>query len=120
MVRQVVVRQHHAAESDKINLPGPHVVLRHVRQPFLQIAVTGSYNRHPRIARLDLASHRNEPRDAGSRGFWWIVTIARRKQRRSLDGRVVVAASAWYAHPLNSHIFVQIKKFISLRQDDSQ
>ena len=91
--RQIRIREHHAPEPDEIGQAVPHVVLRHVRQPFLQVAVRGADDSERREFRLQGgrgAICRETPRRGSSGG---VVAIDRRKHRRPLNVRVVVRAA---------------------------
>src|SRR5262245_5690284 len=50
VVRQIMIRQNHPSQSDKIYLSGADVILADVRQPILQIGIARSDYAHLWIA----------------------------------------------------------------------
>ena len=84
--------------------PFAHRVLRHVRQPLLQIAVGRSDHHQVREALLQPRRGLDLPGDAAQRILRRQVAVERRKQRRPLGVRVVVRAPAGDADPLHVHL----------------
>ena len=104
--RQVRIRERDPAEADEVAQPFADVVLRHVRQPFLQVAVGGTDEDHPRKVALQ---HARSPAicraHAAQRILRRLVAVERRKQRRPLDVRVVVRAAGGDADPPDAEAF---------------
>src|SRR4051812_21230775 len=61
---QIRIGQGHAPEADEIGEAVPHVVLRHVRQPLLQIAVRRADEHKVRKCRFELSCRLDLTHDA--------------------------------------------------------
>jgi hypothetical protein len=103
--RQVGVGEHHAPQAHEVRHGVRHGVLRHVRQPLLQIAVGGSDEHQVRELLLQRSRRPNLPGHAAQRILGRQVAVERREHRGPLHVRVVVRAPAADADPSHAHPF---------------
>src|SRR5438445_329345 len=82
--RQIRIGQSHAPEADEIGEAVPHVVLSHVWEPLLQIAVRRADEHEVGACRLEPSRRVDLPHDASKRIFRRIVAVDWREERRPL------------------------------------
>src|SRR5581483_8760967 len=69
IVGELGVAQHHSSEADEIDVSFAHGRLRDVREPFLEITVSGTDDRQVWKFVFELCDHRDLARDADERVF---------------------------------------------------
>src|SRR5688572_8142826 len=96
---KIGIGEHHSSETDEIRVALADLVLCDMRQPLLQVRVTGANDDHARERGLEQPRGFEQPGHAVERIFRGLITIAGREQCRPLRVRTVIWASRGDADP---------------------
>ena len=114
--RQFRIREHHAAQADGVDPAGADHRLGDVRHVILQVRVAGADHRHFRHGLFALPGGMNLPRHANQRIFRRLIAVAGRKNRRTLNVRIVVRAAARQIHRRHARALQAANQFNRLAQ----